>query len=183
MLLPGNVSLAETLKETAEALATCIECQRQDDMMLSTVYSLLNYLPSSRGDHLGTSIRAELPAQEGFRQHPSLANRTPEERHIISSNTLQVVAQLAVHFRRGEVTQLALSMLLQRIRNGDVLSERAALESIAGLAPFARDEEFGDVARTFTELGRAVSAIEDATRTDIVSVDQWDFAVKRRSSI
>lgn len=142
------------LEKAGEALATCIGRLNQDDMTLSTIYSLLNYLPSAKSEHTMSSIRSNLPLQDAARSHPSFANRTPEERHEISSNTLFVVTKLANRFHNQEITKLALSMLLQRIRNSDVVSERSALMCVAELAPNAGKDDFIEAVVAIAEFAK-----------------------------
>jgi phosphatidylinositol 4-kinase len=181
ILTPSDETPSIVLERAADALATCIGRLNQDDLTLSTIYSLLNYLPSAKSDHSVASIRSGLPQQDGNRIHPSLTNRTPEERHVISSNTLFIVTKLAKSFHNKEVTQLALSMLLQRIRNADVVTERAALSCIADLASEAGKEDFTEVARAFADFGREASIIGGEGQRGIVSyfrTSSWEFRAR-----
>lgn len=158
------------LDKAAEALATCIGRLNQEDMTLSTIYSLLNYLPSAKADHGTSIVQSALPTQDGSRLHPSFANRTLDERHAISSNTLFVVTKLATRFKNQEIIKLALSMLLQRIRNADVISERSALMCVAELAPVAGKDEFTEAAIAFAEFARHIPRPDSEGQSGIVSL-------------
>lgn len=168
ILSTNDGQASPVLDKASDALATCIGRLDQNDMTLSTIYSLLNYLPSAKSEHTSSSIRS-MPLQENTRIHPSFANRTPEERHAVSSNTLFVVTKLARRFRNKEVIKLALSMLLQRIRNADVVAERSALDCVAELAPHAGKDEFAEAAIAFVEFARQVPRPDQDGQTGIVS--------------
>lgn len=165
-----NNEPSPVLQKAGDALATCIGRLNQNDMTLSTIYSLLNYLPSAKSENTTASIRTAAHISDGARTHPSFANRTPEERHTISSNTLFVVTTLATRFHDKEIIKLALSMLLQRIRNSDVVSERSALMCVAELAPHAGKDEFTEAIAAFSETARYVARPDLGSQSGIVSV-------------
>jgi phosphatidylinositol 4-kinase len=164
-----NNEASPVLRKAGDALATCIGRLNQNDMTLSTIYSLLNYLPAAKSENTSASVRSTPLISDGARTHPSFANRTPEERHAISSNTLFVVTTLATRFRDKEIIKLALSMLLQRIRNSDVVSERSALMCVAELAPHAGKDEFTEAIAAFSETARFVARPDLESQSGIVS--------------
>lgn len=165
-----NNEASPVLTKAGDALATCIGRLNQDDLTLSTIYSLLNYLPAAKSENTASSLRSHLPLHDSARNHQSFANRTPEERHAISSNTLFVVTKLATHFKHQEIVKLALSMLLQRIRNSDVVSERSALICVAELAPYAGKDDFTEAVIALTEFARHVPRPDHEGQSGIVSI-------------
>lgn len=156
------------------------------DMTLSTVYSLLHYLPSSRDTSHAGSVRASSAIHsahhDSLRSYASLANRTPEERNLISANTLFAVVLLSKRFDNPDVTKLAGSMLVQRVRNtltfSDQAAETVALGCVADLAPISSQEDFTDIARSLTEITRySMTSQNDALQSSVslrpASASEW----------
>ena len=192
-------------QRAAETLAICLEVANQDDQTLSTVYSLLNYLPSTRGDQSNGSIRSSwVPSASvngngtgtGNGHYDSLRSagggtasagaglRSPEERALVSSNTLVAVTHLAKRLgpamgasKKDEMRSLALGMMLQRLRNSDLgfqhhhhhdhghagagagagvhAVESTTLLCVAELACEAKEADFVDIVRALTEFARS----------------------------
>lgn len=105
--------------------------------------------------------------------------RSPEERALVSSNTLVTVTHLAKRLGSGlggskkdEIRSLALGMMLQRLRNSDLSFqhhhhghagsgssvhsvESTTLLCVAELAGEAKETDFVDIVRGLTEFARS----------------------------
>lgn len=172
---------SQVLVVAASTLALAVEICGNEDQAMSTVYSLLNYLPPNtfRGEASNISIRSSAVedndiGQSLYGDRASIADYTQEERAMVACSTIYTVSALAQHFKQKEMTKLVLGMLLQRIRNSDFgLSgqdsrstwqqgiNRIAFMGVANLATEASEAAFTETAQAFTEFARSKQLLSD----------------------
>ncbi|KAK0552405.1 phosphatidylinositol-4- kinase [Tilletia horrida] len=189
------------LEATARCLAECVKSVPGDDLVISTMYSLLNYLgreatgaggagagaTGSAGGVAGsgTSVRsghsraftAQLGAQTGgttTAQQP-YTSRTEDQKRLIVPSTISAVSLLALEYGKQDVIALATSMLLQRLRTADPLAESAILHNLVPLAVHGPRTSFIDVIRTFTQVSRTATD-EGGRGAEVVQAAQLKLA-------
>ncbi|KAK0559830.1 phosphatidylinositol-4- kinase [Tilletia horrida] len=164
------------LEATARCLSECVKSVPGDDLVISTMYSLLNYLgreatgaggagagaTGSAGGVAGsgTSVRsARRGAQTGgttTAQQP-YTSRTEDQKRLIMPSTISAVSLLALEYGKQDVIALASSMLLQRLRTADPLAESAILHNLVPPAVHGPRTSFVDVIRIFTQVSRTAT--------------------------
>lgn len=156
--LPGKEDvISPILVSAAKALRSCVTAHGDKDLVVSTVYTLLNYLGrdtsftsggiSTRSGYTRTSMHQSV-----------LASRTEEQKAAITANTLAVVSRLALEVGTPEVISLTLSMLLQRLRAADGYTEGVIMLNIIPLATAGSKHSFIEVVRAFTSVLRSTLA-------------------------
>jgi phosphatidylinositol 4-kinase len=182
-ILASDASAASTvLALAANTLANCIGVLQRKDMGLSVVYSFLNLLPSSRGD-TGSSFITPHSPPNGIEHNDSpraathMANRSPEERLLISCSLLHTVAILAKRSKQDDITKLALSMLLQRVNSGDAALESVILVCIAELAPEAGRDMFTETVKALADFSRSTKVSEGEASSHAIFAAQTKLAV------
>ncbi|KAE8220280.1 hypothetical protein CF319_g6168 [Tilletia indica] len=197
----SGVSKSAIVDATARCLAECVKSVPGDDLVISTMYSLLNYLgreSSSAGGAgaavtgsaggvagSGASVRsghsraftAQLGAQAGgtTTTHQPYTSRTEDQKKLIVPSTIRAVSLLALEYGKQDVISLATSMLLQRLRTADPLAEAAILHNLVPLAVSGPKSSFVDVIRTFTQVSR--TATDEGSRgAEIVQAAQLKLA-------
>jgi hypothetical protein len=96
----------ETLVQAAKTFGVCIEVLNQEDIMTSTTYSLLNFLPGGQGGYAAStaeSIPAGRRSEAASVMHYQ-AGPTASQRTTVGINMLYVVAHLALQFRKPDVS-------------------------------------------------------------------------------
>ncbi|KAK0539233.1 phosphatidylinositol-4- kinase [Tilletia horrida] len=197
----SGVSKSPIVDATARCLAECVKSVPGDDLVISTMYSLLNYLgreSSSAGGAgaavtgsaggvagSGASVRsghsraftAQLGAQAGgtTTTHQPYTSRTEDQKKLIVPSTISAVSLLALEYGKQDVIALATSMLLQRLRTADPLAEAAILHNLVPLAVSGPKSSFADVIRTFTQVSR--TATDEGSRgAEVVQAAQLKLA-------
>ncbi|PWN24131.1 hypothetical protein BCV69DRAFT_280033 [Microstroma glucosiphilum] len=172
MFLTPNGDTTPVLESAAKCLATCVTIVPGDDLAVSTMYALLNHLGRDTGGGAAgaagnaggaMSVRSGLSKAVtgrdfslGHSQTQALfASRTEEEKQIINLSIIAMVSRLALEIGRPELTGLATSMLLQRLRSADDESEAAILWNIVPLALAGPKSSFVDVIRALTSVSRS----------------------------
>ncbi|KAL9933013.1 hypothetical protein V8E36_008268 [Tilletia maclaganii] len=197
----SGVSKSPIVDATARCLAECVKSVPGDDLVISTMYSLLNYLgreSSGAGGAgagalgaaggvagSGASVRsghsraftAQLGAQAGGTTtlHQPYTSRTEDQKRLIVPSTISAVSLLALEYGKQDVTALATSMLLQRLRTADPLAEAAILHNLVPLAVAGPKNSFVDVIRTFNQFSRT-AADEGFRGAEVVQAAQLKLA-------
>jgi phosphatidylinositol 4-kinase len=167
----ASSSISPVLASAAKAIAICVTASRNDDLVVSTMYTLLNYLgkDSSAGGlapgamaSSGMSIRSGVSRAVTGRDFSTGGGamtispaRTDSQKRLISASTITIVSRLALEVAKPEVTALTISMLLQRLRTADEGIEAAILTNLVPLALAGPDQAYVDVMRAFSQVSRS----------------------------
>ena len=161
------------LASAAKALRACVTAHGSDDLVVSTMYTLLNYLgkDASFGGYAaggaagsGVSVRSGASRAVSIRDHAgmrvsgsltSFAARTEEQKVAITASTIAVVARLALEVGKPETLALTTSMLLQRLRTADDRAEAVLLANLVPLAVAGSKTSFLEVIRALTNTLRS----------------------------
>lgn len=184
----SHQQMPPVLLATAKCLALCIQLAPGDDLIMSTMYSLLNYIAASSKTEgskpIGTSpyINGGDEATNSYVE-TGLRSFTDEEKRLVSISTVCVVSTLALEFKKEEVTRLTISMLLQYLRTAEVSVESAIAWNLVHLGLVAPQSAFVDILRAFCTINRDEKAKEDYTLNSMVMAAQTRLAqsVKLRS--
>ncbi|KAG8826070.1 phosphatidylinositol-4- kinase [Serendipita sp. 401] len=145
------------LLATAKCLALCIQLAPGDDLIMSTMYSLLNYVAASSKGSEGSKVLANSPYNDpavNDMVETGLRSFTEEEKRLVAISTVCVVSTLALEFKVEEVTRLTISMLLQCLRTAEVSVESAIAWNMVHLALVAPQSSFVDIIRAFCSINR-----------------------------
>ncbi|KAL1412783.1 Phosphatidylinositol 4-kinase stt4 [Vanrija albida] len=156
----SGMELSPTITAASTCLAMCIEMSANDDLVSSTLYSLLGVL--SHGTTVGPgamSVRS-LPLNQATLGIPELkshtsAKRSEQQRQLISTTAVEIVSRLALDTGRDDIIHLSISMLLQRLRGVDIATESAIVTNLVPLALSATDEDLVEVYRAFSQISRS----------------------------
>lgn len=155
------------LVAAARCMAFCIKLAPGDDLMLSNMYSLLNYIAAASKEISDGS--SSLVIGQSPYMHPTenvstihsetgLRGRSDDQKRLIGITTISVVSQLALEFQEEEVTKLTISMLLQRLRFAEAAVEAAIAYNLVDLALAAPASAFVDITRAFSSISRFANA-------------------------
>ncbi|EPQ57891.1 hypothetical protein GLOTRDRAFT_114478 [Gloeophyllum trabeum ATCC 11539] len=154
------------LSAAAKCLALCIQLAPGDDLILSNMYSLLNYVAatskeinesSSASQIVGISSYVKTDQATLHSIQNGLRGFTEDEKRLIGISTISVVARLALEFQMDEVTRLTISMLLQRFRSAEPTVEAAIAYNLVELALAAPESAFVDIIRAFSAINRSAN--------------------------
>ncbi len=161
------------LASAAKALRACVTAHGSEDLVVSTMYTLLNYLgkDGSFGGFAaggaagsGVSVRSGASRAVSVRDHAgmqhsgtltSFATRTEEQKVAITGSTIAIVARLALEVGTPGILALTTSMLLQRLRTADERAEAAILANLVPLAVAGSKTGFTEVIRAYTNALRS----------------------------
>lgn len=143
------------LMAAAKALGACVTVHDDDGLVVSSVYTLLNYLGRDAGLASSNGTMAS-----SFQRHTTrderMTEHTDEQKVSIIANTLAVVAHLATNVvGTMKIISLTLSMLLQRLRAADGTSESLIMINIVPVAVSATQNLFIEVVRAFINVLRS----------------------------
>lgn len=168
MFVSDGTRISPVLDSAAKCLANCVTMVPGDDLAVSTMYSLLNYLGRESAGANGTAAGAgslrsgvsrAVAGRDFSMSHSAsqavLAQRSDDEKRIIHLSIVTIVSRLALEINRPEVTGLAISMLLQRLRTADGDAEGAILNNLVPLALAGPKNTFVDVVRALTHVSRS----------------------------
>ncbi|CDO73608.1 hypothetical protein BN946_scf185014.g78 [Trametes cinnabarina] len=156
------------LLAAARCLSLCIDLAPGDDLIMSYMYSLLNYIAATSKDIFDTSsvLGMSLGDVSDFNTLHSvetgLRGLTEDEKRTVGISTISVATRLALESKSDEVTRLTVSMLLQRMRSAEPTVEAAIAYNLVDLALTAPQGSFIDIIRAFSAINR--SADLDDTR-------------------
>lgn len=184
------------LLAAARCLASCVTIAPGDDLVVSTMYNLLNYLGRDTPGGLGVggvagsgvSVRSGASRAittrdtvNGISMSGSQANisaRSEEQRKLINLSTITVISRLALEVGKPDVTTLTISMLLQRLRNADVSAEAAILDNVVPLALAGPRSAYIDVVRSLSAVSRS-ALTGGANRRAAVAVESAQLKLAR----
>ncbi|KAG9016282.1 phosphatidylinositol-4- kinase [Tulasnella sp. 427] len=138
---PTHIRATPPLTAAAKCLALCIKVAPGDDLVMSNMYSLLNYIAATSKELSNpntTPVIGHSPYafdQLGINSvETGLRVFDEDQRRLIGMSTISVVTQLALEFEEEEVTKLTVSMLLQRVRSAGPDVEAAIAYNLVDLA-------------------------------------------------
>ena len=187
---------APVLLAAARCLASCVTIAPGDDLVVSTMYNLLNYLGRDTPGGLGLggvagsgmSVRSgasrAITARDQVNGIPlsgsqaNISARSEDQRRLINLSTITVISRLALEVGKSDVTALTVSMLLQRLRNADVSAEAAILDNIVPLALAGPRNAYIDVVRALSAVSRS-ALTGGANRRAAVAVESAQLKLAR----
>ncbi|PWN26051.1 hypothetical protein BDZ90DRAFT_281021 [Jaminaea rosea] len=171
MFISDGTDISPVLDSAAKCLANCVTIAPGDDLAVSTMYALLNHIGRESNGSAGAgglaasgmSVRSGLSKAVTGRDFSMgkshsqalFAQRNEEEKRIIHLSIVTIVSRLALEINRPDVTGLAISMLLQRLRTADAEAEAAILNNLVPLALAGHKSTFVDVIRALTQVSRS----------------------------
>lgn len=184
------------LLAAARCLASCVTISPGDDLVVSTMYTLLNYLGRDSPGGLGfggvagsgVSVRSGASRAVTARDHVNgiplsgslamISARTEEQRRLINLSTITVISRLALEVGKQDVTALTISMLLQRLRNADASAEAAILDNVVPLALAGPRSAYIDVIRALSAISKSAMT-GGANRRAAVAVESAQLKLAR----
>ncbi|RDB21005.1 Phosphatidylinositol 4-kinase stt4 [Hypsizygus marmoreus] len=173
------------LAAAAKCLALCIRLAPGDDLIMSNMYSLLNYIVATSKEIYESSTSSQLGSDPiyGSYDHASsqlfesgLGGLTEDEKRLVGISTISVVTRLALEFRVEEVTRLTISMLLQRLRSAEPTVEAAIAYNLVDLALTAPESAFIDILRVFSSINRSANPDDPRYSNNMVLAAQTRLA-------
>ncbi|KAF7311374.1 hypothetical protein MKEN_01039300 [Mycena kentingensis (nom. inval.)] len=173
------------LAAAAKCLAVCIKLAPGDDLIMSNMYSLLNYIAATSKEIFESSSSSQImsnPLYNG-QDHATLQSvetglrgLSEEEKRLIGISTISVVTRLALEFKMEEVTRLTISMLLQRLRSAEPTVEAAIAYNLVDLALSAPESAFIDIIRVFSVINRSANPDDPRFSNNMVLAAQTRLA-------
>ncbi|KAF8913519.1 hypothetical protein CPB85DRAFT_1299266 [Mucidula mucida] len=173
------------LAAAAKCLAQCIKLAPGDDLIMSNMYSLLNYIAATSKEIYESSSSSQLinnPLYTGQDIEPlpsaetGLHGLSEDEKRLVGISTISVVTRLALEFRTEEVTRLTISMLLQRLRSAEPTVEAAIAYNLVDLALSAPESSFVDIIRVFSTINRSANPDDPRFSNNMVLAAQTRLA-------
>ncbi|GLB34718.1 putative PI3 PI4-kinase family protein [Lyophyllum shimeji] len=173
------------LVAAAKCLAHCIRLAPGDDLVMSNMYSLLNYIAATSKDVYSNSDSSQLSDDPMYASHDYDASQnletglhglSEEEKRLVGISTISVVTRLALEFRTEEVTRLTISMLLQRLRSAEPTVEAAIAYNLVDLALSAPESAFVDIIRVFSAINRSANPDDPRFSNNMVLAAQTRLA-------
>ncbi|TCD70919.1 phosphatidylinositol-4- kinase [Steccherinum ochraceum] len=166
----------------ARSLALCIDLAPGDDLGMSYMYSLLNYIAATSKDTYDTTLLTtsslSVPADQQtiHSTEAGLRGLTEDEKRLVGISTISVVTRLALEFDSEEVTRLTISMLLQRLRTAEPTVEAAIAYNLVDLALAAPESAFADIIRVFSSINRSANPDDPRLSNNMVLAAQTRLA-------
>ncbi|KAK7038059.1 hypothetical protein R3P38DRAFT_3311292 [Favolaschia claudopus] len=173
------------LAAAAKCLAACIKLAPGDDLIMSNMYSLLNYIAATSKEIFENSSSSQMMnnplyhAEDHATIHSvetGLRGFSEEEKRLIGISTISVVTRLALEFKMEEVTRLTISMLLQRLRSAEPTVEAAISYNLVDLALSAPESAFIDIIRVFSTINRSANPDDPRFSNNMVLAAQTRLA-------
>ncbi|KAL1668533.1 hypothetical protein GGF50DRAFT_96468 [Schizophyllum commune] len=173
------------LSAAAKCLALCIKLAPGDDLIMSSMYSLLNYIAATSKEIYGSANNSQMldnplyqPQGEATIKsvETGLRGLTDEEKRLVGISTISVVTRLALEFKMEEVTKLTISMLLQRLRSAEPTVEAAIAYNLVDLALAAPQSSFVDIIRAFSVINSAANPDDPRFSNNMVLAAQTRLA-------
>ncbi|KAF8969865.1 hypothetical protein BDZ97DRAFT_1937223 [Flammula alnicola] len=171
------------LSAAAKCLALCIRLAPGDDLIMSNMYSLLNYIAATSKDiYDSNSIHTHIYS---FTSHghsnphsleTGLRGLSEDEKRLIGISTISAVTRLALEFDMEEVTRLTISMLLQRLPSAEPTVEAAIAYNLVDLALTAPRSSFNDIVRAFSAINRSANPDDPRFSNNMVLAAQTRLA-------
>ncbi|KAH9952080.1 atypical/PIKK/PI4K protein kinase [Amylocystis lapponica] len=170
------------LVAAAKCLALCIELAPGDDLVMSYMYSLLNYIAATSKDIYDGSNTLTSSLTDGadvatlHSVDTGLRGLTEDEKRTVGISTISVATRLALEFGSEEVTRLTISMLLQRLRTAEPTVEAAIAYNLVDLALVAPEGSFVDIIRSFSFINRSAHLDDPRFTNNMVLAAQTRLA-------
>ncbi|KAK4686496.1 phosphatidylinositol 4-kinase A, partial [Tremellales sp. Uapishka_1] len=154
----------------SKCLAICIEMSSNHDLVSSTLYSLLNTLTHASGStivpgaamsvksgshHHGSALGKRDIENMTFRTAGSGGKKTEEQKALVGVTAVEVVSRLALEIGKDDVIHLGISMLLQRLRGVDLVTEATIVTNLVPLALAGSNADLVEVYRAFSQISRS----------------------------
>ncbi|KAJ7085721.1 hypothetical protein B0H15DRAFT_846088 [Mycena belliarum] len=175
------------LAAAAKCLAVCIRLAPGDDLIMSNMYSLLNYIAATSKEIFESSSSSQIMSNPLYNAHAEdhatihsvetgLRGLSEEQKRLIGISTISVVTRLALEFKMEEVTRLTISMLLQRLRSAEPTVEAAIAYNLVDLALSAPESAFIDIIRVFSVINRSANPDDPRFSNNMVLAAQTRLA-------
>ncbi|KAJ6490589.1 hypothetical protein C8R47DRAFT_1122870 [Mycena vitilis] len=173
------------LAAAAKCLAVCIKLAPGDDLIMSNMYSLLNYIAATSKEIFESSSSSQMMSNPLYNAEDhatihsvetGLRGLSEEEKRLIGISTISVVTRLALEFKMEEVTRLTISMLLQRLRSAEPTVEAAIAYNLVDLALSAPESAFIDIIRMFSVINRSANPDDPRFSNNMVLAAQTRLA-------
>ncbi|KAG6868817.1 hypothetical protein C0993_009699 [Termitomyces sp. T159_Od127] len=173
------------LVAAAKCLAHCIRLAPGDDLIMSNMYSLLNYIAAASKDTYKGAVDLPVNNVSIYDSRDYVASQLVEtglrglsedEKRLVSISTISVVTRLALEFDTEEVTRLTISMLLQRLRHAEPTVEAAIAYNLVDLALSAPESAFADIIRVFSLINRSANPDDPRFSNNMVLAAQTRLA-------
>ncbi|KAF9475060.1 hypothetical protein BDN70DRAFT_996680 [Pholiota conissans] len=164
----------------AKCLALCIKLAPGDDLIMSNMYSLLNYISATSKDiYDAGSMHVQFNSQSQVNLHSletGLRGLSEEEKRLTGISTISAVTRLALEFKMEEVTRLTISMLLQRLPSAEPAMEAAIAYNLVDLALTSPRGSFHDIVRAFSAINRSANPDDPRFSNNMVLAAQTRLA-------
>ncbi|KAG6909642.1 hypothetical protein DXG01_016424 [Tephrocybe rancida] len=156
-----------------------------DDLIMSNMYSLLNYIAAASKDTYKDPNDPRFNEESAYDAHDYAANQLAEtglrglsedEKRLVGISTISVVTRLALEFNTEEVNRLTISMLLQRLRNAEPTVEAAIAYNLVDLALSAPESAFIEIIRIFSMINRSANPDDPRFSNNMVLAAQTRLA-------
>ncbi|CAL1705565.1 unnamed protein product [Somion occarium] len=170
------------LVAAAKCLALCLDLAPGDDIGMSYMYSLLNYIAATNKDSYESAAFINVnPADQAdysalYSVETGLRGLAEDEKRLIGISTISVVTRLALEFDGEEVVKLTISMLLQRLRSAEPTVEAAISYNLVDLALAAPESAFIDIIRAFSAINRSANPDDPRFSNNMVLAAQTRLA-------
>ncbi|OCH92135.1 atypical/PIKK/PI4K protein kinase [Obba rivulosa] len=168
------------LVAAAKCLALCIDLAPGDDLVMSYMYSLLNYIAATSKEPQDHSSVFGLEGTADFSTISSAENGlrglSDDEKRTVGISTISVATRLALEFKSEEVIRLTISMLLQRLRSAEPTVEAAIAYNLVDLALAAPEVSFVEVVRAFSGINRSANLDDPRYSNNMVLAAQTRLA-------
>ncbi|KDR73543.1 hypothetical protein GALMADRAFT_227988 [Galerina marginata CBS 339.88] len=175
------------LSAAAKCLALCIKLAPGDDLIMSNMYSLLNYIAATSKDiydsnsaHVHNSSLAPHGHGNPHSLETGLRGLSEDEKRLIGISTISAVTRLALEFKMEEVTRLTVSMLLQRLPSAEPTVEAAIAYNLVDLALAAPSSSFTDIIKAFSAINRSANPDDPRFSNNMVLAAQTRLAQELR---
>ncbi|KAF9564367.1 hypothetical protein CPC08DRAFT_705318 [Agrocybe pediades] len=171
------------LSAAAKCLALCIKLAPGDDLIMSNMYSLLNYIAATSKEIYDSSSaynHTQGPLAFGRGNPHSLESGlhglSEDEKRLVGISTISAVTRLALEFKMEEVTRLTISMLLQRLPSAEPTVEAAVAYNLVDLALTAPTSAFIDIIKAFSAINRSANPDDPRFSNNMVLAAQTRLA-------
>ncbi|KAH9852668.1 atypical/PIKK/PI4K protein kinase [Lenzites betulinus] len=177
------------LLAAARCLSLCIDLAPGDDLIMSYMYSLLNYIAATSKNIFETAsvLSMNLGDVEDFDTLRSvetgLRGLSEDEKRTVGISTISVATRLALESKSEEVTRLTVSMLLQRMRSAEPTVEAAIAYNLVDLALTAPQSSFLDIIRAFSSINRSANLDDTRFSNNMVLAAQTRLAKELRGRV
>ncbi|KAF8623467.1 hypothetical protein AX15_006251 [Amanita polypyramis BW_CC] len=168
------------LVAAAKCLAICIKLAPGDDIMMSYMYSLLNYIATASKESSNLLMTASFDSNHSHVMvqalERGLGGMSDDQRRTVGISVISVVTKLALEFRTEEVTRLTVSMLLQRLRHAEPTVEAAIAYNLVDLALGAPESTFVEIIQQFSNINRSANPDDPRFSNNMVLAAQTRLA-------